>query len=114
MLPAVSQRPSHLSAIRLGPPAVQFRKIDAPIDEHLHAARSTCFPGPPWRIYPDVHSLDKLLRQQHIVVAQEDDVGAGLRLADKLYPFMDQFLSRTVFRMGLTGDDELHRAVGNG
>ena len=38
-------------------------------------------------------------------------MGAGLGLADELYPFLDQGLPRLVRRMGLAGDDELHRAL---
>ncbi len=62
MLPAVPYRPPHLRGVRLGPPAVQFRKIDAPIDEHLHAARSASLPWSPWRVDPDVHPLYQMLR----------------------------------------------------
>jgi len=37
--------------------------------------------------------------------------GRVLRLADEVYPFMDQGLSRPVLRMGLAGDNELHRTL---
>ena len=52
-----------------------------------------------------------MLGQPRVVVAQEDDVGLGLWLADELYPFMNQGLPRLVRGMGLASDDELHRAL---
>ena len=110
MLVAVPQRPPNFGAVRLGPPAVQFRQIDPSIDEDLHAARSTRLPGSLRRVDPDVHPLHQMLRQQHIVVAQEDDVRPGLWLAYEVYPFMDQDLPRPVLRMSLAGNDQLHRS----
>ena len=111
MFLAIPQCPPHFRRVGFRPPAVQLREIDAAIDEHLHAARSARLPGSPWRVDPDIHPLHQVLGQQHVVVAQEDDVGADFRPADELYPFMDQGLSRPVLRMGLAGDDELHRAL---
>ena len=77
MFLTVPQCPSHFRRVGFRPPAVQFREIDAAIDEHFHAARSARLPGSPWRVDPDVHALHQVLRQQHVVVAQKDRRGAG-------------------------------------
>ena len=113
MLLAVPQRPADFRRVRFRPPAIQFREIDAAIDEHLHTARPACFPRSPWRIDPDIDSLHHVFRQQHVVVAQEDDVGPDLWLADEVNPLMDQGLPRLVLRVGFAGDDELYRALRN-
>ena len=62
MFLAVAQRPANFRRIGFRPPAIQFREIDASIDEHLHTARSACLPGSPWCVDPDVHSLHQVLR----------------------------------------------------
>ncbi len=38
-------------------------------------------------------------------------MGAGLGPPDEMCPFLNQRLPRLVRRMGLAGDDELHRAL---
>jgi len=84
--------PSHLRAVRLAHQPSSSERLTPPLTSTFHAARSTCLPGPPWRIYPDVHPLHKLLCQQHIVVTQEDEWGRVSGPADELYPCMDQCL----------------------
>ena len=111
MLLAIPQRPAHFRGVGFGPPAVQFREIDAAIDEHLHAAGSTRLPGPPWRVDPDIHPLHQVLGQKHVVVTEENRMRTDLGPANELYPFLDQGLSRLVRRMGLAREDELHRAL---
>ena len=95
MLLAVPQCPPDFRRVGFRPPAIQLREIDAAIDQHLHAARSASLPGPPWRIDPDIHALHQLLGQKHVVVAEEDHMGAGLGLADEMNPFLDQGLPRS-------------------
>ena len=60
----------------------------------------------------DVYPLHQMLGQIHVVVTQEDHVGAGLEQPNKVCPFLNQRLPRLVCRMCLAGDDELHRALG--
>ena len=111
MLLAVSQRPPNFRSVGFRPPAVQLRKIESAIDEHLHATCSTGFPRSPWSIQPDIDSLHQVLCQEHIVITEEDCMRTGFRLADELYPLLDQGLARQVCRMSLTRKDELHRAL---
>ena len=111
MFLAIPQRPAHFRDIGFGPPAIQFREIDASVDEHLHAARSTRLPRPPWRVDPDIHPLHQALGQMHIVITEEDRMRTDFGLANELYPFLDQSLSRRVRGMGLAREDELHRSL---
>ena len=111
MLLAVAYRPSQIRKIGFRPPAIQFRKIDASIDQHFHAAGSASLPWPPRRVDPNIHSLHQTLGQEHVVIAKENNMGAHLRPLDEIDPFMDQGLSRLVFRMRLASDDDLNRAI---
>ena len=47
----------------------------------------------------------------HVVVTEENRMRTDFGLANELYPFLDQGLSRQVRRMGLARKDELHRAL---
>ena len=100
MLLAIPDCPPHFRRVRFRPPAIQFREIDASIDEHLHAARSARLPGPPWRVDPDVYPLNQVFGQKHVVVAEEDHMGAGLRPPDEMRPFLNQVLPRPVLPDG--------------
>ena len=62
MFLTISQRPPHFRRVGFRPPAVQFRKIDTAIDEHLHATRSAGLPRPAWSIQPDIDPLHQMLR----------------------------------------------------
>jgi hypothetical protein len=103
--------PPHFRRVGFRPPAVQFREIDASIDEHFHAARAASLPGPARRVDPDVHSLHQALGQKHVVVAEEDHMGARLGPPDEMRSIPGSGLARLVLRMRLAGDDELHRAL---
>ena len=111
MFLAVSQCPAHFRLVGFRPPAIQLREIDAPIDQHFHAARPASLPGPAWRVDPHIHALHQVLSQKHVVITQEDHMGARLWPANELHPLLNQSLSRIVLGMGLASDDELHWAV---
>ena len=111
MLLAVAQRPADLGRVGLGPPAVQLREVEAAVDQHLHAARAAGLPGPPRRVDPDVHPLHQVLGQEHVVVAEEDDMRRDLGPPDEVGPSLDQGLPGLVGRVGLAGEDQLHRAL---
>ena len=52
-----------------------------------------------------------MFRHRHVIVAQEDDVGPYLRLANEFYPFMNQGLTGLILGMGFAGKNELHRPL---
>ena len=109
MFLAVTQSPPHFRRVGFRPPAVQLREIEAAVDEHLHAAGATRFPGPPWRVEPDIYPLHQMLREEHVVIAEENRMRTGLGPANELDPLLDQGLSCRVRGMGLARKDELHR-----
>ena len=55
---------------------------------------------------------DQTLCQVHVVVTEEDHMGAGLGPPGKANPFLNQRLPRLVCRMRLAGQDELHGRCG--
>ena len=89
MLAAVADRPAHVGLVRFVPPAVQLRQVEATVDQNLHAARATRLPRAQRRVDPHVDAADELLGQQHVVVAQEEDLRSDAELADELQPLSD-------------------------
>ena len=75
MFLAIPQRPPHFRRVGFRPPTVQFREIDASVDEHLHTACPARFPGTSWRVNPDIYPLHEVLGQKHVVVTEEDNMG---------------------------------------
>ena len=83
---AVAQRPADFGCVGFGPPAVEFRQIDAAVDQDLHTAGSTGLPRPTGRINPDIDASHQMLCQQHVIVAQENHMLSRDRLANELQP----------------------------
>ena len=109
-----SPRPTRRSAYRLRPTSHPAREVDSAVDQHLHAARSARLPGPPGRVNPDVHPLHKVLRQSHVIVAEEDDVGANCWLPDKAYPLCRQLSIIDKGKIIAAGSpSELKQAIGH-
>src|SRR5262249_14367458 len=96
VFPAVAQRPAHLGAIGLGPPAVQLGAIKPAIDQHLHTAGAAGFPRPSWSVEPQIHSLHQVLGECHVVVLQEDYAVADGRLAGEAHELLHQTLALLV------------------
>src|SRR2546425_1114946 len=110
MLLAVPQGPADLRLVRLGPPTVELREIQAAVDKHFHPTRSTGFPGPPWRVHPHINATHEVLGQEQVVVRDEDHPSAHLGATNELDPRPDQLLPEAIGRMRLSRDDELDRA----
>ena len=111
MFAPVSDRPAYFRGIRLRPPAVEFRKIQPAVHQHLHAACAACFPRPSRSVDPDVHALNQMLRHENVVIRKEDHPGSNLRAANKLKPLPNHFLSLDVLGMRLACKHELNRAL---
>jgi hypothetical protein len=58
-------------------------------------------------VEPDIDALDQVPGQMHVIVAEEDHMGAGLGPPDEMRPFLNQSLPCLVSRMGLASKDEL-------
>src|SRR5260221_6876979 len=93
MLLSISDGPSHVRRIGLGPPTVELRQIQSAVDQYLHTARAARLPRPPRRVDPHVHARHQLPRHIHVVVAEKDDTGARLAAANELMPLPDHGLS---------------------
>ena len=111
MFAPISDRPAYFRGIRLRPPAIEFRKIQPAIHQHLHAACAACFPRPSRSVYPDVHALNQMLRHENVVVGKEDYPGSNFRAASKLKPLPDHLLALGVLGMRLACKHELNRAL---
>lgn len=55
-----ANRPAHIRRVRLLPPAVERRQIEAAVHEDFHAARAGGFERAARRVHPHVHAFDQL------------------------------------------------------
>ena len=111
MFAPISDRPAYFRGIRLRPPAIEFRKIQPAVHQHLHAACAACFPRPSRSVHPDVHALNQMLGHENVVIRKEDHPGSNFRAASKLNPLPDHFLPLGILGMSLARKHELNRAL---
>jgi hypothetical protein len=52
-----------------------------------------------------------MLRHENVVIRKEDDLGSNFRVASKLEPLPDHFLTRSILGMSLACKHELNRAL---
>ena len=114
MVLAVPERPPHLGRIGFGPPAVELREVQAAVDEHFHSAGSARLPRASRRVDPQVAALHEPLRQEQIVVGEEDHAPAHLGTTHELDPGLDHLLTGLIGGMRLPRHDELNRTVAIG
>ena len=98
--------------VRLGPPAIENRKVQPAIQDHLLAARARCLQGPPWIVQPDVHALHEMAADVDVVVFDEDELVGELRIAHQFGNLLQHSLAGLIVRMSLAGKNKLHRAFG--
>ena len=95
----------------LGPPAVEDREVQGPVEHGLLAAGAGGLQRPPRIVQPDVDALDQVPADVDVVVLDEDhalgEAGVEAEVGDPL----DQLLARLVGGVGLAGEDELHRPL---
>ena len=89
----------------------RMERFSPPLHGDLHAAGARGFERPARVVQPHVHALNEVAGDVHVVVFDEDHAAAELRLARLLHHALDEFLAAVVLRVGLAGEDELHRAV---
>ena len=61
-------------------------------------------------VQPHVDALDQVPADVDVVVLDEDDAAGEARVVPQVGDLLDQLLARLVGRMGLAGEDDLHRA----
>ena len=64
----------------------------------------------PRQVEPEVHALHQQVGQVHVVVLEERHPALELGVAGELVDALEHFLARVVGRVGLAGEDDLHRA----
>src|SRR5579862_3894507 len=107
MFAPISDCPANFRGICLRPPAIEFRKIQPAVHQHLHAACAACFPRPSRSVDPDVDPLNEMLRHENVVIREKDHPGSNLRAANKLKPLGDHFLPLGILGMSLACNHEL-------
>ena len=90
VLLAIVRCPVDVRRIGFRPQPVQFRQIDAAIDQHFHTAGATGLPGRSRCVEPDIHALRQEFGQQHVVVTQNDCMGRQRGPVDELYSLLNQ------------------------
>src|SRR5262249_17288305 len=76
-----------------------------------HAAGAARFKRPAWVVEPNIHALDQVASDVDVVILDEYDAAAKFGTPANLDDLGDQLLAAVVARMGLAGEDDLHRAV---
>jgi hypothetical protein len=105
---AITDCAADLRRICLSPPSVEFRKVESAVDEHFHSAGSARLRRPVGSVEPQVNTLHQMLRNDHVLISDEDDVRTHFWPAYELNPLLDHCLPGRVRRMRFACDDELH------
>ena len=100
------------AVVGFGPPAVEHREVEAAVEDDLLAAGAGSFQRPARIVEPDVDALDEVAADVDVVVLDEDELVAELRVAHHLGDLLQDALAGLVVRMGLAGEEELHGALG--
>ena len=92
-----------------GPPAVADAEVEDAVHRRLHAARAARFERLARRVEPDVAALHQQVRDVQVVVVDERDAAAELRIERVPEHRLKMMLARFVGRMRFAGEDELDR-----
>ena len=111
VLLAGADRPPVVAVVPFDPPAVEDRQVQPAVAANLHPAGAAGFERAARVVQPHVHALHQIPRDVHVVVFDEHDPLAELRLARLLDDALDQFLAAAVLRVRLAREDDLDRPV---
>ena len=78
----------------------------------LLAGRTGSLQRPGRVVQPHVHALHEALGEGNVVAGHEDDAAQEPVLLGDLHDLLDEVLAHAVGRVGLAGEDELHRTLG--
>src|ERR1700727_721658 len=99
MRTARSDRETVLSIVGFGPPSIENRKIEPPVQHDFLPACAARFQRPPGIIEPNIDTLHKMPADVDIVVFDENKFVAKLRVAHHLCDLLKHTLPRLVERM---------------
>src|SRR5215203_4850787 len=97
------------AGVTLGPPAVADADVDGAVHRRLHAAGAAGLERLAWRVQPDVAALDEIVRHVQVVVIDEGDTATEGGVTGVAVDALQDALAAVVGRMGLAGEDDLHR-----
>ena len=100
------------AVVGLGPPAIEDGQVKAAIQHHLLAAGAGSFERPARIVEPHVDALHEMAADIDVVVLDEDELVAELRIAHEFGDLLQHALAGLIERMRLAGEDELHGAIG--
>ena len=67
------------AVVSLGPPAIENRKVQSAIQDHLLTARARCLQRPPRIVQPDINALHQMAADVDVVVFDKDELICELR-----------------------------------
>ena len=107
---AAIDHPAVVAGEALGPPAVADAQVRHAVHRRLHAARAARLERLARIVQPHVAALHQEVRDVQVVVVDERDASAELRIERALVDALQVVLADVVGRMRLAGEDDLHRA----
>src|ERR1700675_2750876 len=110
MSSAVSDGEAVQAVVGFRPPAVQYREVQAAVQNDFLAAGSGGFQRTPRIVKPDIDTVRQMAADVDVVVFDKYEFVGKLRVAHQLRNLLQDTLARLVQRMSLPGEDELHRA----
>ena len=105
-------RPAVLAVEPLVPPAVEDGEVERSVEGRIHARGAAGLERAKGVVQPHVAPRVEVPGHGDVVVRQEDDAVADLGVVGEAHHLLDELLARLVGRVGLAGDDELHRPLG--
>jgi hypothetical protein len=97
--------------IRLSPPAVENRKVQAAVQRGLLPGSAAGLLRTTRVVQPHVNSLNELARHVHVVVFDKYDPRREAMIPGEPHNILDQLLAHAVLGVGLAAEDELDRPV---
>src|SRR4029079_17497961 len=98
-------QPPVVAAESFGPPSVADRQVRRAVDRRLHAARAARLERLAWIVQPDVTPLREEVRDVEVVVIDERDAAAELRIERALVHALEMVFAHFVGWMRLAGED---------
>ena len=100
------------AVVGLGPPAIEDGEVEAAVEHDFLAAGAGGFERAAGIVEPDVDALNEVAADVDVVVLDEDELVGEVGVAHHLGDLLEDALAGLVMRMGLAGEEELHRALG--
>ena len=99
--------PAVLAVVHLVPPAVEHREVQPAVEGGLHPGRAARLERAQRVVQPHVAAREEGPGHRDVVVGEEHDPVAHLRVVREAHEVLDQALALLVGRVGLPGDHEL-------